>query len=348
VKKITFFCIFVSIELCILCIPLCADSAVEEGKNSRDSGSWLQNTLLSYTLSLNAQFGLLWGQAEEQVYDNNSDDRLISQLLWDLKSLWYAGTELEFSQKNPLAGPGVFGVLSVKFGVPGNSGAMEDRDWLAAGGALTNYSLHNNLNNGTMFLDLLMGFSVPLRQFMVFRLLLGPSYLHLSWSAYDGYYRYGKKVGTTYMPLADSDPRVSVSGAAVSYSQDWLLLLFNLSALLFPDRLFSGTLFCSAGPMLRFVGRDDHHMRDSGYYGQFVDEISGGYALEPGGEFRFSPTKNVSLALHFSWRRIVAASHGNSFARYTGSSAWDWDFLGNISGGGFQTMDLGIGLKVCL
>jgi outer membrane protease len=346
-KKITVFFIFVSIELCFLCIPLCADSAAGQGKNSRDSTSWLQNAFLSYNLSLNAQFGMFWGQGEEQVYGYNAD-RFLSQLIWDIKPLWYVGTELEFSQKNPLTGPGIFSVLSVKFGIPGNSGIMEDRDWAGTVKGLTHYSRHDNLNNGTMFLDLLTGFSVPLRQFMVFRFLFGPSYLRLSWSAYDGYYRYGKPEGTSYTLLEDSDLPVPISGAVISYSQEWILLLFNFSALFFPDRLFSGVLFCNAGPMLRFVDRDDHHLRGSEFYGQFIDEINGGYALKPGGEFRFSPTKNLSLALHFSWYHIVAVPYGSSFARRTGSNARDWDFLGNVSGGLLQTIDLGIGLKIRL
>jgi outer membrane protease len=338
VKRITVFFIFVS----LLAAPLCADSGeAEDGRK----------TLPAYTLSLNTRFGMFWGQAEEQVYGSNDSDRLVSQLLWNIKPLWYAGMGLEFSQKDPLAGLGFFGALSVKFGIPGRSGIMEDRDWLAAGGGLSHYSRHDSLNSGTLFLDLLAGLSVPLGRVLVFRFLLGPSYTHLSWNAYDGYYRYGKNVGTNfnpiYQPLEDSDPAIPISGAVISYSQDWFFLLFDFSLLLFPDRFFSGTLFFNAGPVLKFAGWDDHYMRiNTGFYGQFADEINGGYVLEPGGEFRFSPAEKLSLFMRFSWRRVIAASHGSSYGRRTGDGKWNWDSLGNTSGGSFQTMDLGIGLEV--
>jgi outer membrane protease len=334
VKKITVFFVFVSIGICFLCIPLYADPVAGKSKNNRDA--LLQST---YTLTMNAQFGMLWGQAEEQVFYNSDSDRLTSQLLWDVKPLWYTGMNLEFSRKDPAAGPGIFSALSVKFGIPGNSGVMEDRDWLTPGGDLTNYSLHNNLSNGTMFLDLLTGLSAPLGQSLVFRFLLGPSYMHLAWTAYDGYYRYSEN---SSIPLEDSVPPVPLSGAMISYSQDWFLLICNFSVQLFPNRLFSGILFCNAGPVIRFVAKDDHHEKKSGYY----DEISGGYTLEPGGEFRFSPMKNFSLVLHFSWRSVIAASHGSSFSRSAGTG--DWIFTGNISGGRFQTMDMGIGLEIRL
>ncbi|MDR2375101.1 MAG: omptin family outer membrane protease [Treponema sp.] len=340
-KTITVFCIFVSIGTSFL--PLYADSG-------QASIARLKNTFRSYTLSLHPQFGMLWGQAEEQVYQDEDSEGLISQLLWDIKPLWYTGITMEFSQKDPTGEPGVFGVLSTKFGIPAISGIMEDRDWLASGGKLSNYSRHDNVTNGGIMLDLATGLSIPAWGFMTIRFFFGLSYTYFSWSAYDGYYRYGKTTGGTYpvyMPLTDSDPAVPMSGAVISYSQEWLLLPLGLRISIFPNRLFSGVLYCSAGPVILFSGRDNHYLRiNTAYYSQFADETGGGYILESGGEFRFSPLEKFSLLLCASWRNITTTPHAKSFGRYAGNGNWNWDFLGNVAGGRFQSLDLGIGLEV--
>jgi outer membrane protease len=292
---------------------------------------------------------MLWGYGEEQVYTDSDSDQLLSQLLWEAKPQWYMGMGMEFSQKDPAAGPGGFGALSAKFGIAAHSGVMEDRDWLAPGGKLSNYSRHDNLANGAAMLDLAAGLSIPAWGFITIRFSLGVSYTRFSWSAYDGYYRYGKYSGGVYAPLEDSDPAVLQSGPVVSYSQDWLALPLGLRVSIFPGRLFSGALYYSAGPVLNFVGRDDHYLRvRTGYYGQFIDNANGGYVLEPGGEFRFSPGERFSLLLYLSWRTITTGPGGKSFGRNTGDGAQNWNFLGNTSGGGFQALDLGLGLEVRL
>jgi outer membrane protease len=337
-KKIAVFFIFVSTGISFSPFLLYADP----GRDSRPESA--------YTLSLGSQFGMFWGAGEEQVYKNGESDQLLSQLLWDIKPLWYTGMSMDFSRRDPSEKIGVFGALSVKFGVPAISGVMEDRDWLASGDGLSHYSRHTGVTDGAVILDLAAGLSVPAWNFMTIRFFLGFSYTRFSWTAHDGYYRYGRnKGGGQYEPLTDSDSTVLVSGAVVSYSQDWLFLPFGIRVSIFPDRLFSGDLYYRMGPMVKFLGLDNHYMRNSWkVYGQFADETNTGYALEPGGEFRFSPLKNFSLALRLSWRSITASPHGASFGRYSGEGSWDWNFLGNTAGGALQILDLGIGLEVRL
>jgi outer membrane protease len=287
----------------------------------------------NYTFSVSPQGGLLWGQGEEQVYRDSSSDDLLSQLLWDMKPLWYLGAALDFSQREPSKKWGGFATLSAKFGIPAETGSMEDRDWQAPGPELTNYSWHNNNTESAIILDLTGGINIPLKSLFVLRFSLGLSYLHFSWAARDGYYLYG--IGT--------DRYGSVSGAVISYSQDWLLLPFGVSFAILPGSRFSGSLHFSAGPALIFIGRDTHHRRNL----MFLDNISGGYTLEPGAELLFSPHERVSLGLHFSWRSITASPHGESYyATLTGGSPGDFVYLDNLAGGLFQTLDLGLGVKI--
>ncbi|MDR3147894.1 MAG: omptin family outer membrane protease [Treponema sp.] len=349
-KKIAVFFIFVSIGASFS--ALYADDAANGYADSYAGGvadiNRLKATLRSYTLSLSSQFGMLWGQGEEQVYENADSDRLLSQLLWDIKPLWYLGLGMEFAQKDPMEGPGIVGVLSAKFGIPAMSGTMEDRDWQALGGKLSNYSWHDNLTEGAVMLDLTLGLSIPAWNLMTIRFFAGISYTRFSWGAYDGYYRYGKKVGSVYDALTDSDSAFAMSGPVVSYSQDWLYLPFGIRISTLP-KVVSLALYYSAGPVLNYLGQDRHYMRvGTGYYGQFIDEMNGGYVLEGGGEFRFSPLERFSLLLRVSHRSMSASPHGRSFGSYTGTGSRAWDFLGATAGGRFQSLDLGIGLEVRL
>jgi outer membrane protease len=309
-----------------------------------------------YTLSVAPQFGLLYGQGEEQVFGAGSSDELLSQLLWDIKPLYYGGLRLEFARKKPLEGFGLFSSLSFKFGFPMETGIMEDRDWTGPAGELTSYSRHDALNNGAVIVDLAAGPGIPAGPFLALRLSLGLSYTRFAWTARNGYIRQGPSINGVDSPLRDSDPSRPLAGNMVSYSQECLFMPLGLYLSVLPDRLFSGALWFYGGPVLKFVGRDDHLNRTrasfqnnpGGDYGQFLDEMTGGYVLEPGGEFRFSPGERLSLRLYGSWRLVSAKSRGKTFASFTGETEENWIFLGNSSGGRFRTMDLGIGLEVSL
>jgi outer membrane protease len=287
-----------------------------------------ENAPFPYTLSLSPQFGFLYGQGEEQVYRSENSDKLLSQILWDHKPLCYGGIKLEFARKDPLAGFGVFSALTMKFGIPMDTGIMEDRDWMNMTEELTHYSRHDAQSNGALILDLAAGPSIPIGSFLAFRPSLGLSYTRFSWTSQDGYtYYYG-----TFSP---------VSGTMISYSQDWLSMPLGFSLLVLPGRRFSGALWFYAGPVFKFLGIDNHHRT---FY-QYRDEARGGYSLEPGGELRFNAGNRFSLRLYGSWRRFAAKTHGKSYSKF---GSGNWEFLGNIAGGNFQTIDLGLGLEVRL
>ncbi|MDR0400221.1 MAG: omptin family outer membrane protease [Treponema sp.] len=305
--------------------------------------------LFPYTFSIAPQFGIFYGRGEEQVFKGEESNGLLSQLLWDLKPLYYGGVKTEFARKNPMGGFGFFGSLSLKFGFPAESGSMEDRDWQDAAGKLTNYSRHDAFTNGSVILDLAAGPSIPIGANFALRPSLGISYTRFSWVAQNGYIRYGEKENGDYQPLKDFDLPQPISGTVVSYSQDWTYMPIGLSLWIRPDRVFSGALWFYGGPVLKFVGRDDHHfLNNTNARGQYWDEIIGGYSLEPGGEFRFSPVERVSLRLTCSWLRIAANPRGKYFARYTGAGNKEWNLQGNFSGGGFQTLDLGMRFEIRL
>jgi outer membrane protease len=305
-----------------------------------------------YALSVEPQAGFLRGQARELVFRDESSDSLESELLWDLKPLWYAGTSLEFSREKRARRSGFFFSLSFMAGLPGKSGVMEDRDWLGPSGELTNYSRHDSEAGSAVITGFSAGLDVPppLGSVLAFRLSCGLSYMCFSWTARDGYFRYGSQSGGNFLPLNDADPRIPVSGSVVSYSQRWLYMPMGLSVMIFPGRIFSGSLSFYAGPVLKYKGEDEHHFRiNTGYYAEFKDSAAGGSFLQPGGELLFSPSRRSALHLYASWKRLAAKPHGESAgapAGYMGNQSWQ--NLGRLSGASAWMIDAGIGLRIRL
>jgi hypothetical protein len=95
------------------------------------------------------------------VYRNESSDDLLSELRGDNKPLWYYGTTFEFSPKRQSHQLSFFAAVGLKFGIPGKSGIMEDRDGNGITGVLTHYSEHaSSVQNAALF-DLPCGIDIP-------------------------------------------------------------------------------------------------------------------------------------------------------------------------------------------
>ena len=54
-----------------------------------------------YAFSLIPLFGLVSGEAEEIVFPDDTMAELLSQLLWDMKPVYYYGLEMDLSRTNP-------------------------------------------------------------------------------------------------------------------------------------------------------------------------------------------------------------------------------------------------------
>jgi outer membrane protease len=283
-----------------------------------------------YTFSVSPLAGFLYGQGEEIMYKGERNGAYQSELLWDIKPLVYSGAVLDVSRKNP---PGFFYSISLKFGFPMSSGIMEDRDWLAPNGALSHYSRHDSKIDEAWLHDFLGGISLPLGSRALFKPFLGVSYTRLKWTAFEGYTKYGN---SPYLPLEDSDPEEPISGRIVSYTQEWMVLLFGVSLSYVFHPRFSAGLSLRISPLLYFTGVDDHYKREPEI--RFSDYILGGLYLEPGGEAVFSFNKRFSAGLYVSWR-YIKGSHGFSYSE-TGGDLYP-KATGYIAGAALQTLDSG-------
>lgn len=285
-----------------------------------------------YTFSVAASGGFLYGQSEEIVYKAPNSDAYLSQLLWDMKPLWYAGASLNFSQINPMEKLGFFMDLSLKFGIPSKTGTMEDRDWTADDEHLTNFSSHDNYTRGAFILDFSAGLSVPIVSKLLINLYLGFSYMNFSWDSHDGYIEY--ETGNW--------EKIPFYGPAISYSQQWRIFLLGIQ-LNIPFKPFAIALSFqgSAGPFIYCADQDEHFSRNL----QFRDYSSGGVLLEPKGAFTFSLHPKADLSLHIGGR-YISGVRGITKERKTGLSSDGTFVKSGEAGAGYAMLDTGLSVKV--
>ncbi|MDR0878013.1 MAG: omptin family outer membrane protease [Treponema sp.] len=304
------------------------------------SSIWGQDTEkkneFPYTLSVTNGAGFLYGQAEEIVYE--AEDIFLSQLLWDIKPLFYYEAAVEFSRRDLYEKVGFFADFSLKLGFPGVSGGMEDRDWLRADNALTHFSYSDNYTDGAMFFDFSLGVSIPLDSVVMFKLYAGLSWMHFKWTGRDGYAQYAGKTGTDYNIWDESLPQIPFSGPVIGYSQDWLFFYPGISLSIPVVKWFSTNLFFNLGPFAFGADRDDHFLTNT----EYNDYVRWSLYLEPGGALLFTLSENFEITLHASYR-CIGVNHGDTYERKTGSNkSGDYLLWPDSAGMAFRAVNAGL------
>jgi outer membrane protease len=328
-KNIYGFALLVSIFFCCFSASLRAESA--------------------YSLSLSSSFGILYGYAEELVYEYAGDDTLYSELIWDLKPLVYAGTALDFGRTNPWKRWGFFAGVSVKYGFPLKTGAIEDRDWAAnQGDYLTHYSRHDAWSQGALLLDVSMGLSFPFLNALLLKPGIRFSYLYFSWSAQDGFTQYSSGSGGSYSPWDSGIAKKPVSGPGIIYSQHWFIFSPVLAAALKPGSRFFLDLYMAATPLIFCAATDDHLIGIDLRQGrQFRDYLSWGLSLEGGAGFAFAPVEKFEIRLDWGFR-YISGPKGETYQKITGETTPSFFLSDKEGGAGLFILDAGISAKIRL
>ncbi|MDR1839397.1 MAG: omptin family outer membrane protease [Treponema sp.] len=251
-----------------------------------------------YAFSIGPQFGLIYGQVLEFVYPVPGEikSELMSELKWDMKSIFYTGVQVDFGRIDILSAPGFFSSLTFKAGIPSDSGIMEDRDWMSTeNDRLTNFSSHTNRTLQFFSLDAAIGVSLPIGYFFAKPFVSG-RWMRFSFTGRDGYGTYAKKKSNsgTFHPIDDNPDEITFSGDVIKYKQDWLLFSPGISvgAKMLPfafDISFRISLFsyCSS--------KDDHLERKI----TFLDYTRNGLFIEPAFSLSFT-VRRIELLLEFS------------------------------------------------
>ena len=270
----------------------------------------------NYALSLSPLFGLVYGQAEELVYPVDTKAPLLSELLWDMKPVFYYGLLLDFSQINPRNRWGFFSNVSLKMGIPGPSGKQENRDWQSTENAnLTDFSRHDNHTRELFLLDFRCGLSFPVNRFLI-KPFFHVSFKRLSFYGTDGYGIYARLIQRgIYYPI-DDDPRLEqFSGKVISYTQEWIGVAPGVSVTFFWLHNFFTELSFMVSPLVYCSALDEHkegpHMPRGR---QFRDYMLGGIWIEPALRLSYAVKDWLTVSWGISWRHI-SGTKGNSYFR---------------------------------
>jgi outer membrane protease len=298
----------------------------------------------NYAISLHPCSGFIYGQTEEMVYPGNTKGELLSQLLWDMKPVFYHGLRTDFSRSRPLDEWGFFSNLSLKFGIPDSSGNMEDRDWESIeNDALTKYSIHDNFTRKLFLLDFSAGFTFPFLQVMLLKAYVNVSYMNFRFSGFDGHYKYAKgnpPYSGKFHPIDDNPDTGPYIGKVINYNQEWLAVSPGVSFGYYFLIFFSTELSFRISPLILCTALDDHLTSST----QFRDYLLGGLFIEPGAALSFSFNDWIALSLEFSWKYIVG-TRGDSFGRAYGNG--DYSHSGT-AGAGLSVLDTGFSLRIRL
>jgi outer membrane protease len=270
-----------------------------------------------YTFSISSFFGIKHGQAEEIVYRDSKTDAKLSELLWDIKPLFYWGAAFEFSRRDPMARWGFFANATLQAALPAGTGVMEDRDWMAADGGLSHFSSHDNYTEDALFVDISAGSSIPIGGIIRLKVFVGLSFMSLKWMARDGYLQYSDKIsGTdTYKNWDSSLPKVPFYGPAIHYQQDWLIFSPGIAVHIPLFERFDIGVYFKIGPVIFCYDLDDHFSRNM----QFSEFMYGGIMLEPKGVFAFSLNERVKFSLDISYR-FMEGSRGDTEMKDTNTN----------------------------
>jgi len=292
-----------------------------------------ESPLKSYALSSWTSFGMFLGQAEEIVYSPPVfKAKMLSQLLWDIKPVFYYGLSLDFSRAQPMEKWGFFATLSLKNGIPGTSGEMEDRDWMSVeNDALTHYSVHDNFTNTLFIFDVSAGLSFPFsqNQFLL-KTYVTMSYMHFSFTGQYGHGTYARETGEpipgfyTYAPIGDNPRRESFANweKVINYTQTWLTVAPGISLVSYFDRSYFEFSF-TISPLVSCRGVDEHLPTHPPQV--FKDYMQGGIFIEPRGHFSFIASRQLEFSLDLSWRYMGGARGASWNGSPTGTATLKQD-----------------------
>jgi outer membrane protease len=286
-----------------------------------------------YEFSLGTGFGFVYGQSFELVYPTgNTVGELLSELIWEMKPVYYLGFHADFGRTDLMSRFGVFSSVDFKVGIRGDSGTHENRDWMSIeNDNLTHFSSHTNKTHDMFWFDGSVGLSIPVKPFFYIKPFLNGSWMFFSFSGRDGYGIYARKTTcspdctlsgcvrppcvfnpndyTSYDPIKNNPHFLSYDGygTLITYKQDWFILAAGLSigTNIFYPLTFEFSFKIS--PLTYCVAVDQHLTRSITFY----DFSSGGIFIEPSVGIFYSIHK-LDISFDFIYR-FIGKTRGPSY-----------------------------------
>jgi outer membrane protease len=262
-----------------------------------------------------------------------------------MKPVLYNGLTLDFLPVNPMKKPSAFFNLSLKYGIPGLSGKMEDRDWMSTeNAALTHFSTHDNDVRELFFLDACGGVSFPLVGFLLLKPFINVSSMSFRFSGMDGSGIYARRLGGgKYAPINDDPVEQPFFGKVINYTQEWMYIAPGFSLGFSFLNVFLAELSFQISPFISCGDLDEHLTANPST--QYKDLMWGGLLLESGFQFSYSPIQWLEFSAVFFWRNIDGTK-GQTYRRNPiGTGIYQPE---GTAGAGLSILDTGLCLKVRL
>jgi len=297
-----------------------------------------------YAFSLCPQFGLFYGHVEEMVYPTDTKADLLSLLLWDMKPVFYYGLLMDFSPVNPMKRQDFFLSLSMKYGIPGPSGVMEDRDWLSKYNTeLTNFSSHDNITKEIFQLDFSAGYLFPLIKTLIVKTFVNISYMNFRFYGEDGYGIYARETprySGIFASIEDNPEKYTFYGKVINYGQEWFYAAPGVSLGYDLKNFFLAEISFMITPLISCLDLDEHLLTKT----QYRDKMTGGIMLEPGFRFSLGLSKQLNISCDISWR-YISGTRGGTYIRTIGIGNYRQE---GKAGAGLSILNTALMLKVKL
>ena len=249
-----------------------------------------------------------------------------------MKPLVYAGIDDHYNWQKPSNTWGIFADTAFKFGFPGKTGAMEDRDWADVKYAdfLTHYSVSDNKTESAMLIDINAGATFTIFKKFLIKPFISYSFMRFSFTASGGSFLY---------PSSDGDHEyLTTSIDVLMYKQTWNIIAIGVSFYGKFNKYFDIDISLKLSPLIWCEAYDNHVMRNL----IITESVDGGFFIEPKLLFSYTPIDFFTLSLSVAYRNI-RGSRGDSEYKKQGKILVD--IPKNIGGAGYSAFDIGIFAK---
>jgi outer membrane protease len=252
------------------------------------------------TLTVRTGTGIMYGTSRELVLDGSF---AVSELDWAIQPVFYVESVLELRALGGLAVS-----LSVRNGIPAQSGFITDSDWLnyPMNTDKTNFSQHDCYTERAVLVDARAGWEFSLGDVLAIQPFGAFEFMSYKWTARDGYLQYppgwfsASPPPPPYPAWSPTWEKIPVYGTGIVYQQTFLIPAAGLRATVRFLPRWEAALSFTASPVAFCFDLDNHVFRGADFY----ENMANGLLLEPGLSVRLRLSPRAAFSLDASYRSI--------------------------------------------